>query len=310
MANLPESWFVDPTGAGLSSNAGETNPRPIDVNLCTPEQLVVLLRLPHYREQALSAIRKVQQRGACLELHQTLWNSFETVYILLQEVTAIYTLLSPSKLTMKDCGRVCNAIALLQRSQIGIFKKIKGSDHLKSIALPNGFLEIRSLVESDLRRVAMEVVAEGSFGKLEKLRQHGGMREIGLECLAADPYTRMELIRAKIPVYLYPLLNTTEKGKPFEHLRITGLTVLSALVKVATYIVSRILMQKEGLKYCCDSADRACHALNRCLPTKLRDRSLLQVLHGHPGAMSMLAELFFKVQSVKWNKPPEGDSSS
>ena len=53
------------------------------------------------------------------------------------------------------------------------------------------FVVGRSLVESDPRRVAMEVVAEGlaakcwlvirSFGKLEKLRQHGGMREVGLE---------------------------------------------------------------------------------------------------------------------------------
>ena len=63
-------------------------------------------------------------RGALLELSKRretfgdlapiLWHSFGTVSALLQEIVAIYPLLSPPSLTAHASNRVCNALALLQ----------------------------------------------------------------------------------------------------------------------------------------------------------------------------------------------------
>lgn len=38
-------------------------------------------------------------------------------------------------------------------------------------------------------------------------------------------------ILANIPIFLYPFLNSTNKSKPFENLRVTSLGVIGALVK-------------------------------------------------------------------------------
>ncbi|TMW99064.1 hypothetical protein EJD97_003072 [Solanum chilense] len=88
---------------------------------------------------------------------------------------------------------------------------------------------------------------------------------------------------AKIPLYLYPFLNTTSKSTPFEYLRLVSLGVIYALVKVddtenisflisteiipkclcsmemgcelsktvATFIVQKILLEDVGLNYVC-----------------------------------------------------------
>jgi hypothetical protein len=37
---------------------------------------------------------------------------------------------------------------------------------------------------------------------------------------------------ARIPLFLYPFLNTVSKTRPFEYLRLTSLGVIGALVKV------------------------------------------------------------------------------
>jgi CCR4-NOT transcription complex subunit 9 len=87
---------------------------------------------------------------------------------------------------------------------------------------------------------------------------------------------------------LYPFLNTVNKNKPFEYLRLTALGVIGALVKidnadviafllsteiiplslrimergselsktVATFIVQRILLDDNGLNYVCNTAER------------------------------------------------------
>jgi CCR4-NOT transcription complex subunit 9 len=93
---------------------------------------------------------------------------------------------------------------------------------------------------------------------------------------------------AQIPIFLYPFLNTVNKNKPFEYLRLTALGVIGALVKidnpdvinfllsteiiplclrimergselsqtVATFIVQRILLDDNGLNYVCNTAER------------------------------------------------------
>ncbi|WOK94766.1 cell differentiation protein [Canna indica] len=109
-----------------------------------------------------------------------------------------------------------------------------------------------------------------------------------LQCVASHPETRILFLNAHIPLYLYPFLNTTNKTRPFEYLRLTSLGVIGALVKmddsdvisfllqteiiplclrtmemgselsktVATFIVQKILLDDVGLHYICATADR------------------------------------------------------
>lgn len=109
-----------------------------------------------------------------------------------------------------------------------------------------------------------------------------------LQCVASHPDTRTSFLRAHIPLYLYPFLNTTSKSRPFEYLRLTSLGVIGALVKVddsevinfllsteiiplclrtmemgselsktvATFIVQKILLDDMGLDYICTTAER------------------------------------------------------
>lgn len=108
------------------------------------------------------------------------------------------------------------------------------------------------------------------------------------QCIAAHPDTRTNLLSAQIPIFLYPFLNTVNKSRPFEYLRLTALGVIGALVKVdntdvisfllsteiiplclrimergsevsktvATFIVQRILLDDSGLNYVCNTAER------------------------------------------------------
>ncbi|XP_077229178.1 uncharacterized protein LOC143862068 [Tasmannia lanceolata] len=109
-----------------------------------------------------------------------------------------------------------------------------------------------------------------------------------LQCVASHPDTRTLFLNAHIPLYLYPLLLTKSKAKPYEFLRLTTLGVIGALVKVddtevivfllsteiipmclrmmeigdelsktvATFIVEKILLDDAGLEYICNSAER------------------------------------------------------
>ncbi|KAH0721892.1 hypothetical protein KY289_004936 [Solanum tuberosum] len=109
-----------------------------------------------------------------------------------------------------------------------------------------------------------------------------------LQCVASHPDTRLLLLNAYIPLYLYPFLNTTSKSTPFEYLRLTSLGVIGALVKVdntevisflvsteivprclctmemgselsktvAIFIVQKILLDDVGLNYICTTSDR------------------------------------------------------
>ncbi|WOG99756.1 hypothetical protein DCAR_0519111 [Daucus carota subsp. sativus] len=117
-----------------------------------------------------------------------------------------------------------------------------------------------------------------------------------LQCIASHPETKMLFLKAHIPFYLYPFFNTTNKSRPFEHLRLTSLGVIGELVKVddtevisfllsteiippclrsmemgselsktvATFIVHKILTDDVGLEYICTTAERFC-SLRRVL---------------------------------------------
>ncbi|XP_037496711.1 CCR4-NOT transcription complex subunit 9 [Jatropha curcas] len=163
----------------------------------------------------------LQNRAVRGDLAPLLWHSFGTITTLLQEIISVYHLLSSPYLTDKASNKVCNALVLLQG-------------------------------------------------------------------IAAHPDTKMLFIKAKIPLYLTAFLNNTNKEKSHEFLRLSSLGVIGALVKVddaqvvrfllsseilpsvlrcmevgnelsktvATFIVYRILLNDEGLKYCSVLADR------------------------------------------------------
>ncbi|KAK1418179.1 hypothetical protein QVD17_27321 [Tagetes erecta] len=156
MENLPENLDIDPIevwGGGADQSSERTR----------IEQCIELLNHPSCREEALALLNKERR---CKDMPLLLWNAKNLSYVLLQEISRAYTMLSPPTLNMKDATRVCNALALLQS-------------------------------------------------------------------MASHPDTRMNVVRAKMPIYIYPFMNTTEKGvKHFDYLRLTSLGVIGALVKV------------------------------------------------------------------------------
>jgi CCR4-NOT transcription complex subunit 9 len=109
-----------------------------------------------------------------------------------------------------------------------------------------------------------------------------------MQCIASHPETRPLFIHAQFPLYLYPILNTNTKSRPFEYLRLTSLGVIGALVKnddpdvvsflitteiiplclrimetgnelcktVAIFILQKTLLDEQGLGYICHTTER------------------------------------------------------
>ncbi|KAL4555536.1 hypothetical protein LXL04_038158 [Taraxacum kok-saghyz] len=75
-----------------------------------------------------------------------------------------------------------------------------------------------------------------------------------IQCMATHPEARLELLKAHIPVYIYPLLNTTEKQLPqYDYVRLNSLMVIGALLKVEdlkTTEIVRYLLQSETVPLC------------------------------------------------------------
>lgn len=169
----------------------------------------------------------------------------------------------------------------------------------------------QALLELSKKREAYENLAPilwHSFGVMASLLQeivsvypsltpptltgHGSNRVCNslalLQCVASHPETRTLFLQAHIPLFLYPFLNTTNKNRPFEYLRLTSLGVIGALVKndnsevinfllsteiiplclrimetgselsktVAIFIVQKILLDEMGLNYICQTYER------------------------------------------------------
>ena len=123
------------------------------------------------------------------------------------------------------------------------------------------------------------------------------------QCVAAHPETRRPFLQAQIPIFLYPFLNTLNKSKPYEYIRLTALGVIGALVKVdnpdvityllnteiiplclrimergselsktvACFIVQRILLDDSGLKYICEKQERL-NAINTVLGFMIKNK--------------------------------------
>lgn len=108
------------------------------------------------------------------------------------------------------------------------------------------------------------------------------------QIIAGHKDIKRYFIHSQMIIYFYPFLNTINKTKSFEYLRLTTLGVIGALVKsentevimfllrteiiplclrimergsdvsktVATFIIQRILLDAYGLEYICSTAER------------------------------------------------------
>lgn len=109
-------------------------------------------------------------------------------------------------------------------------------------------------------------------------------------------------------MYVYPLINSSDKKKSFEHLRVTSLGVIGALLKkddiesinylvktelivlclwimkkgdplsksVATFIVFKILLNNIGLKYVCSTLERF-NAVSQILKDMIEEMDSLSI---------------------------------
>ncbi|PHT96734.1 Cell differentiation protein RCD1 -like protein [Capsicum chinense] len=95
-----------------------------------------------------------------------------------------------------------------------------------------------------------------------------------LQCVASHPDTRMSLLNASIPSYLYAFLVTTSKSRPFEYLRLASLGVIGALVKAGDTEVIRALLSPEIIPSCLRSMDIGCE-LSKTVATFILQKILL-----------------------------------
>ena len=204
------------------------------------------------REKALEELSHKRESLSDLALY--IWYSTGTVATLLQEIINTYQLLAPPKLTIPKSNKACSVLALFQ-------------------------------------------------------------------CVAAHPETRRPFLKAQIPIFLYPFLNTLNKSKPYEYIRLTALGVIGALVKVdnsdvityllnteiiplclrimergselsktvACFIVQRILLDDNGLKYICGKSERL-SAINTVLAYMIKNKPSARLVKHIIRSYSRLAE--------------------
>jgi CCR4-NOT transcription complex subunit 9 len=156
------------------------------------------------------------------------------------------------------------------------------------------------------------------------------------QCVAAHPETRHPFLQAQIPIFLYHFLNTLNKSKPYEYIRLTALGVIGALVKVdnpevityllnteiiplclrimergselsktvACFIVQRILLDDSGLKYICEKPERL-NAINTVLGYMIKNKPSSRLVKHIIRSYYRLAENPEGKNLLKNNLPPE-----
>ncbi|KAK4723364.1 hypothetical protein R3W88_026143 [Solanum pinnatisectum] len=95
-----------------------------------------------------------------------------------------------------------------------------------------------------------------------------------LQSVVSHPDTRKSFLNAKIPLYLYPFLNTTSKSTPFEYLRLASLGVICALVKVDDTEVISFLISTEIIPKCLCAMEMGCE-LSKTVATFIVQKILL-----------------------------------
>lgn len=134
-----------------------------------------------------------------------------------------------------------------------------------------------------------------------------------LQCIAYNKQIRHEFLESKIPIFLYPFLSNNNKGKAYEYLKLTSLSVINALLKIkdkeiifflietsitpillkimekgselarkiACCIVSEIVQDDDGKKYICEEKERAnavIQHMKKMLKIRFSERIISRIL--------------------------------
>ena len=123
------------------------------------------------------------------------------------------------------------------------------------------------------------------------------------QCVAENQETCQEFLKAQLPIFLYPFLNTINKSRIYEYLKLTALGVIGALVKVnnpeaisfllnteiiplclkimergtelsktvVCFIIQRITLDENGLKYICEKTERL-YAVDSVLSVMIKNK--------------------------------------
>jgi CCR4-NOT transcription complex subunit 9 len=258
-------------------------------------QLVHNLKEVDHRDAALLELSKKRESVSNLAL--ILWHTPGTVAVLLQEIIAVYPLLSPPALTGHASNRVCNALALLQC--VASHPETRGP--FLAAHLPLYLYPFLNTVSKTRPFEYLRLTSLGVIGALAKVD---------------DPEVTSFLLSTEIiPLCLRIMETGSELSKT-----------------VATFIVQKILLDDSGLNYVCQTAERfyavstvlanmvnslieqpsgrllkhiircylrlsdnprAREALRQCLPQSLRDTTFAQLLNEDQSTRRWLASLIY-----------------
>ncbi|XP_031638386.1 CCR4-NOT transcription complex subunit 9 [Contarinia nasturtii] len=265
---------------------------------------------PDTRETALMELSK--KRETVPDLAPMLWHSFGTIVALLQEIINIYPSINPPTLTAHQSNRVCNALALLQC--------VASHPETRSVFL----------------NAQIPLFLYPFLNTTSKTRPFEYLRLTSLGVIGALVKTdEEEVITFLLSTEIIPLcLRIMESG--------------SELSKtVATFILQKILLDEKGLSYICQTFERfshvaiilgkmvihlakepsvrllkhvvrcylrlsdnqrACEALQQCLPDQLRDATFAVSLQEDKSTKHWLSLLIKNVDTYSINPRQVGIS--
>ncbi|KAF3683401.1 Cell differentiation protein RCD1 -like protein [Capsicum annuum] len=185
------------------------------------EQLVLDLRYPTHRENALLELSKVyshhfNEEGTFHDLAALLWNSFGTSVVLLQCVASH----SDTKMLLLNVNFMNGIGPIFKTFAISLFPYVP--PYAVWDDFPPSPMDLAPSSSNPATQLICSMLGHGPFCVCE----------------------------AKIPFYFYPFLDTTSESKPFEYLRLTSLGVIGALVKADDIQVIRILLPTRIIQRC------------------------------------------------------------
>ena len=133
------------------------------------------------------------------------------------------------------------------------------------------------------------------------------------QIIASNPDTRNELLESKMPIFLYPFINNTNKAKAYEYLKLTSLSVINTLLKkvdpkiisflidtaiipkllkimekgselsrkIACCIVYQIVKDDNGIKYISEAKERysaIIQYMKKMLKNQLNQKIIIRIL--------------------------------
>lgn len=263
-------------------------------------QLIVDLMEPALRETALLELSKKREQFDDLAL--VLWHSFGIMAILLQEIVAVYPLLSPPALTAHASNRVCNALALLQCvASHPDTRQLFLNAHIPLFLYPFLNTTAKTRPFEYLRLTSLGVI-----GALVKQNDNNTVihfllsTEIIPLCLRIME-TGSELSKT-VAIFIVQKILLDETGltyicHTYERFYAVG-TVLSNMVNqlVDTQAVRLLKHVVRCYLRLSDNA-RAREALRQCLPEALRDQTFASLLKGDMVTKRCLATLLQNLQA-------------